>query len=62
MAPLAQPGTTVSLHQLLQGLGTVHGQHLALGAAKDIPKVLSLSGFLEETLKRFVFESEGGKE
>lgn len=56
MDPLLQAGTTES------GLGNVPEQCLPLGAAKEVPEVLSLYGFLEETLKIFVFESEGGKE
>ena len=58
MDPLLQAGASERLCQLLQGLGTVHGLPFAPADAKEVLEVLSLFGFLEETLKRFVFESE----
>lgn len=62
MDPLPQAGATDWLPLLLWGLGIAHGLHLPLGAAEEVLGVLSWSRFLEGTLERFVFESEGGEE
>lgn len=62
MDPRPQAGPTERLYQLLQRLGTVHGLPCPPGGAKEVLKVLSLFGFLEGTLKRFIFECGGGKE
>lgn len=59
---MPQAGAIERLYQLLQGWGAAHQLPCSPGDAEEVLEVLSLFGFLEGTLKRFVFESEGGKE